>query len=1003
MNNHPVTAAPTPYTNRLEQPHGWLRSLLLALLVFGGLYLHPIPQLRAADQAPPLNATIPPAKDILPGDPTLASSNPIHFVALGNLTYFVATTTAAGSELWKSDGTPGGTVLVRDIYPGAASSAPANLTAVNGRLFFTANDGSNGRELWISDGSEGGTQLVKDILIGTTPKYDNPRITPERSADPAQLTAVGKLLYFIVNTPDGVALWQSNGTAGGTQVVKTLPGDAQTVVTEMEAVSDNLFLIKSSGAGAELLRFDSAGNESHIFGSQQPKGLLELTSRADGSLYFASYDGESTALWQLPPGSASTPQLIQSLYPFPNSDSFTFAPKLTKLGNGGLVFQAFSEATGVELWLRVGVTSSLLKDLNPGPNGSFFTPLTPEGQSGLLYFTAFTDEQGVELWRTNGTAVGTQLVQDINPGLPDAFTSAAAGVMVGNTLFFQLDDGVHGRELWQSDGSAAGTGLVKDIRPGPAASSTFYGLGNTLVHVAGRLLFGADDGVNGLELWQSDGSAANTHLLKDINLPGNAMLPPFPDTQPTLYAQPENLTVLRNRDLLFFTTFDTKAGTRLWVSGRGLNEPLPLRTIDADPAASFAGFMNLTAVNESIFFAAPDPSVGVELWKSDGTPNGTTFVKDIYTGTQILNGVVVANNSTPTHLTNVNGRLFFIATDHGLTINGVSKPSVSLWASDGTPTGTAPVQELISGAANANISWLTNVNGQLYFSADDGKAGKELWASDGSPKGTRRVLDLYEGESQGAPNSSAPSHILSAGASATGLAHFYFIARDRKQLSLWISDGTISGTVALTNLEHMTLLLQNLPTYPILPTKFGIFFLNYDQAHGYELWKSDGTPAGTGLVKDIYPGPDSSLPSQLTRFGDQILFRANDGSGGYELWKSDGTISGTLQIKDIHDGPTGSLPQGFTPLPDGRMVFAAADHAFGMEVWQTDGTAPGTRLLLDLATGYANANPADFLVMGNMLYFVADNGLSGRELWSIPLEGLQPPTMLDLYLPQIQK
>lgn len=979
-----------------------IRSLVCALLVVGGVYSQLTAPLFAADEVAPHNATIPPTKDLLPGDPALASSNPLHFVTIGNVTYFVATNTAAGSELWQSDGTAAGTLLVRDIYPGAASSAPAQLTNVNGRLFFTANDGSTGRELWSSDGTEGGTQLVKDIFAGTVTQLDQARTPPEQSGDPTLLTAVNQRLYFVVKTSAGLELWQSDGTPAGTQSIKTLAADDQTTVSEMVAVGDALLLVSNSVRGAELWQIDAAGNGAPIAQSQQPKGLRDLTTLDGTTLYYARYDGENTGLWRFVVGTTA-PQQVTVLYPFPNSENFTFMPQLTPLGNGVLLFRAYAEATGVELWQSQGASATLVKDLNPGPDSSFFTPLTAQGAQDVLYFTAFENSTGVELWRSNGTAGGTQLVKDLNPGLPDAFTGPTAAVTVGTTLFFQLDDGVHGRELWHSDGTAAGTELVKDIQPGSAASWSFYGIGATLVALNDRLLFGADDGVNGLELWQSDGSAANTHLLKDIALPGNAMLPPFPDTQPTLYAEPENLTALRSRNVLFFTTFDTQQGTRLWASGAGLKEPLPLRTIDGAQTESFAGFMSLTAANETVFFAAPDPSVGVELWKSDGTAGGTTFVKDIYTGTQIMNGVVTANDSTPTNLTNVNGRLFFVATDQGLTINGVAKPSVSLWVSDGTPDGTAPVQELISGTAQANISWLTNVNGTLFFSADDGKAGKELWQSDGTVVGTRRLFDLYPGTARGTANSSAPSHLTNAGFSATGSAQLYFIARDAQRLALWVSDGTISGTVALADMEHLALLLQDRPDYPILPTQQGLFFLNYDEAHGYELWKSDGTPAGTGLVKDIYPGPDGSFPGHLTRFKNKIIFSANNGSDGYELWQSDGTISGTVQIKDIHRGPTGSLPQGFTLLPDGRLVFAAADHTFGMEIWQTDGTPSGTRLLLDLALGYANSNPADFLVMGNQLYFVADNGITGRELWSLPVDGLQPPTFLDLYLPQVQR
>ena len=92
------------------------------------------------------------------------------FVAPGDLTnvngtlFFRPMTGRNGDELWKSDGTAAGTVLVKDIYPGSGSSYPAYLTNVNGTLYFSADDGTNGKELWKSDGTAAGTVLVRTSI-----------------------------------------------------------------------------------------------------------------------------------------------------------------------------------------------------------------------------------------------------------------------------------------------------------------------------------------------------------------------------------------------------------------------------------------------------------------------------------------------------------------------------------------------------------------------------------------------------------------------------------------------------------------------------------------------------------------------------------------------------------------------------------------------------------------------------------------------------------------------
>ena len=141
-------------------------------------------------------------------------------VTIGATTFFLASTRATGRELWKTDGSEAGVALVKDILPGpgsAFSSAAAEFANVNGTLFFTATDGTHGRELWKSDGTEAGTVLVKDIRPGSGSAFSS------AAAEFANVN--GTLLFTATDGTHGRELWKSDGTEAGTVLVKDInPG-----------------------------------------------------------------------------------------------------------------------------------------------------------------------------------------------------------------------------------------------------------------------------------------------------------------------------------------------------------------------------------------------------------------------------------------------------------------------------------------------------------------------------------------------------------------------------------------------------------------------------------------------------------------------------------------------------------------------------------------------------------------------------------------------------------
>ena len=129
---------------------------------------------------------------------------------------------------------------------------------------------------------------------------------------------------------------------------------------------------------------------------------------------------------------------------------------------------------------------------------------------------------------------------------------------------------------------------------------------------------------------------------------------------------------------------------------------------------------------------------------------------------------------------------------------------------------------------------------------------------------------------------------------------------------------------------------------------------------GYEPWIYDLTAATASPLGDLVSGPDwgiGSVPASYVRFGIGAFFSGRTEDGGQELWFTDGTAAGTHLVRDIAPGPRNSIPEHFAVSQSGLAYFAATTYETGTELWITDGTTSGTRLLVDLRVGAANTSP----------------------------------------------
>ena len=334
--------------------------------------------------------------------------------------------------------------------------------------------------------------------------------------------------------------------------------------------------------------------------------------------------------------------------------------------------------------------------------------------------------------------------------------------------------------------------------------------------VNGTLFFSA--GVTFPELWKSDGTSEGTMLVKEFT---------------GYYESPSCLTNL-NGVLLF--TLDRNT---LWKSDG--TEPGTVLIKDFSDSSltcrssSGSSPLKLKTATELIFFITAGYMQSDKLWRSDGTSSGTFPVKDLYTAPNPLARALSDN---------FGGFIYFNDYD-GVHGN-------ELWKSDGTAAGTTLI-DICPGARGSGAHDFVVFNAALYFLGGDCVAGNGLWTTDGTAQGTHLVKNSSSGFGNGDLTKAGPL--------------LYFTADSI--FALWKSDGSTEGTVKVkdfsglfTNNENLNvILIPGEYNFAYVKETGNVFFKTFTDNTGYELWKSDGTPEGTALVKDYIPRPGRVISS----------------------------------------------------------------------------------------------------------------------------------------------
>lgn len=898
--------------------------------------------------------------------------------------YFRADDGAHGSELYETDGTLEGTKMVADLAPGADSGAISSDprdSALMPNIYVDPHSIYTFRAPCPGDPEPDKAALVQIQLSGKVTVIAKFKYPPM----PGDLINHAGILYFNAADAKGTRqFWQSDGTPEGTQIVKFInPNENRDSLYEKSFLTTGVS--NASGTPTEVL-------------------------------YFSATDGTAWGLYQSDGTEAGTSKVKDFSQSYPPLQS-TKTPK-------GQVFIAHDGTTGYEPYITDGTEAGTKKlaELTTSPMGvagnfpeSYdpqFTHLTDgEGKFKGVLFTGYDDAGNDSLYVTDGTPDGTKTLFK-----PSSYLESVKGLTGNQNQAFYSQ----GSKLYKTDGTSAGT-LVTQFPGGygknPVSNLTMGG---------DDVLYSADDGTHGTEVWKTkppyntESSAMTVDAAKD-EPPSSKMdwyyFDPTGDTwakSPFLPLAAFTWTYLNvsanliyDSDAHLWKTFFQKSdgtpkGTQPFMEKPPKSSKQNLKVPSASPITAAAEEdesepFTFDAIKSALFlghrmiFVANDGVSGLEPWVADGTPTGTLLLKDVCSFNaqspyQYIEGA--------RFLTRFKDKIFFAGADCPSAVEWAEH----LWETDGTTTGTRAVET----QRYKNPRDFCVAGDTLFFCAYDildGNYRWELYKSDGTAEGTTVVRDINPGT-----RSSQPQLIT-----ACGDRVFFTAYRDDVGRELWVSDGTWDGTHLVKDIIPESLDAtgydRNARIGNLIALNGLMFFTADNGTSGTELWRSDGTEAGTWMVKDIWPGAGASDPKLFTVVsgpsayetpegelivpGDVLYFSASSPGHGRELWKTDGTPEGTTLVRDIVPGIGSSLPYWITPvaLEPGMAFFSAQTPEAGRELWITDGTESGTRLFADINPGSDPSDPSQMVArlmasaMDSVLFLMADDGVHGAEPW----------------------
>ena len=790
------------------------------------------------------------------------------WTTIGNTTWFWGYAGRSSFEIWKTDGSPAGTIHVVDIVApeGRDQAAPlVYLGTLNDRIIFGGHD-AGGEGVFAFDVAGGAPQL----LARTDLRYL------------AKGGVLGGVLYFTGRQSTGSTkhdLWRTDGTPGGTYAIDYRPGTFGAFWNSREwrafVAGGAVYFFGTTDLGNGLHRTDGTVANTTLLLPMSEFSLMNdigtVVVFEQRVLFDLRAAGERPAgLWAADATSNAASLLAADL------------PHFTPLGalNGKLYFAV----SGSTVWTTDGTAAGTNRQ--PLSSGGSIGTIAPGGVAGSRMYFYATSGAEKALFVTEGTAATTRKLMVV-----DQHAASGAGFAIGDRFYFAHDDGVHGSELWVTDGSAGGTQLVADVAPGADDGFT-GGAGHP---TAGGAMFVGSHPEVGAEPWITDGSAGGTRLLANIarELAVHS-------------SSPENLAATGGR--LFFsvtlnggpavgisdgsstgtlaTLLDVRQGPDAATASAGRYFYLIGSTLFATDGTTASRNVIHThassepiAVRDGVVFLASDSDEPGIPWFSNGTASGTraielagvtwpAFVRLVSSGDHawiVVGSRVWRTDGSAQGTTELapvpaqTGETKSIASSGGAVYLVEERAeNAILWRYDGgTPRSVAELPQ--------SPSRFITTSQYLFFTL-----GARLYRTDGTTEGTIALPMTMVGDA----SYRCPQYAVMGDA-------LYALTLDEKGFrNLWRTDGTVAGTVRLLTMQTRSVNACE----PLATLGSNVYFAGWDAAHGWEPWVTDGTIAGTSIVTDIYPGRTESAPADLTTAGDRVFFSATGPFTGRELW-----------------------------------------------------------------------------------------------------------------------